>query len=250
VLSVALPAVAIAEEYDTLFLAVNQGIDPLLILSMCSTALMVIASAIAIIMTSLYRRRKRHICQDYRCLKNPIAQESIGGAYDFREFETPQEFLRIHKIPSEPLIIRADDECFLDDDSPITEEVLTDCAECATPEQCFSQESPAIVPEVKANIVVYAIPDEILQFFTQMTTQSSVCVELKKDAEPDVYRGRHFKPESEQGEEPLLQTVPTMKHSRASVEQFKQKKLAHQAVDMDIEAAIENVLNEYARKIS
>ncbi|MCL2756499.1 MAG: hypothetical protein FWD43_00240 [Coriobacteriia bacterium] len=233
-LCAALPVVAYAAEIEQVFQPIEQSTDPLLILAICSTALMVIASIIAGVMTSLYRKRKRHLCADYRCLKNPIAQEAIGGAYDFREFETPKEFFRTGTPSPEPIIIKPNEICFYDEKFIATEEVEVQDAE-------------------------YSIPEDILEFLTQLTPQSDtvapgVGVQDKQDIQTDVeqvvYRGRHFKPESAQLEEPLLQAVPTMKHSRASVEQLKSKQLASQALDMDIEAAIESALKEYTRKIS
>ena len=66
--------------------------DPLFYVILMLIGLLLVSWGFVIAATVRYSQLKTKICNDYRCVKNPLTAEAAEG-YDFRTIETPKEFL-------------------------------------------------------------------------------------------------------------------------------------------------------------
>ncbi|MDR2672892.1 MAG: hypothetical protein LBC35_06375 [Coriobacteriales bacterium] len=92
----ALPAVAFAAVVGDVNAQETMSFDPLIYVTAVITVCMLCSVAVALVASKRMRDQQQLICNNYRCTNNPQAKLDCEGTFDYRDFETPNEFTTQH----------------------------------------------------------------------------------------------------------------------------------------------------------
>lgn len=223
--------------------------DSLLFLTLSLGALVVVVFMIALFAVIRYRKQKKQICKNYACSINPLISDDMRSTYDFRAFETPQEFQRL-QFPDEVSSAQAsqpyvqmqpasqapqDSYAYSAQQAsapqasagyPVAPDVYSDNVSAQSPQAVVAPQPLAPQPQVRPMDFTFDMIERVLAqvgVAANAPVAPSDSLAARRDTRSTTqdfsgYIPRHVKPAegSKSGNEPLLQAVPNMKHARSS----------------------------------
>ena len=248
---IALPSTVLAAEAEIVSETAGLVFSPTLIIAIVSTSMMVIASIASFKMCVRYVREKNMVFADYRFPVNTYYKGFIPGIYDFRGFETPSEFQRLQQPLADPLEVKA----VYSDSASLTAQIAPLATEYAQDMKEYRGAHFKTVSTLVEEPLLQEVPHTRQSWSNvePINRQSQPAHQvLDSDIERIIRQSRPYcRILDSDAENVIKQSRPNYQVLESGIERItRQSRPYYQVVDSDVEMLLENVLGEYARKIS
>jgi len=259
----ALPTLAFAADSGSVGQTITLTFDNLFYVTILCGVLALVFLIVAIVMSVRHAKQKKLVCKNYQCSVNPLVVEDLGGTYDFRGFETPQELMRYQPHedagvtqPPQQHIQPPQNTQYGQPVYPMQQSQYAQPDQYAQPPQAMQyavpaqavpygqsiQYAPYVQPERNTMDFTLDMIERVLANLQTKTIEPestsapapAQAAALAQDPTPDrksdtqdlgIYSGRHFKADTPTEHEAggYLQPVPDMKHVRTYADSTAQQ---------------------------